>query len=302
MIKIPVLISFVQDKKGNFIKKLAGTCKEAGSELDLYIDSGAYTAFTSGVPIKIESYMKFLDMIKEYASWYANLDAIGDSEETWKNQRILEENGFSPVPVFHQGSRLDLFREIITTYTGKIALGGIAGRPKWMFPLFLKVCADILVGTNDRPENHIHIFGVSPTPELCGIHPWGSYDSSTGMGFRWNRIISPHGRILKISDLNGYKSKNIFLKSIQEQLHFDETTISILSEAKRPTRGYDSGLFWNTLGLLCQVKVLQDILDKAESDAIYYTVMGGLKSPFVDLFVNGVKNIYEHKANKCISN
>lgn len=299
MTKLSVLISFVGDKRGLFIKKLHGLCSSNGMELDLYIDSGAYTAMTSGSSISIEEYMAFLESNREYATWYANLDEIGDSRKTQENQRTLEARGFSPVPVFHQGSNIELFREMITTYNGKIALGGIAGRPKWMFPLFLQTCANALVTTQGKLDNHIHMFGVSPTPELCNIYPWGSFDSSTGYGFRWNRIISPLGKSFKISELNEYKARNIFLKGIQEQLHFSENTLSILREAKKPTRGYNAGIFWDAIGILCHVGFFQKLLDDVGSTATYYTAMGPLKSPFVDLFISGVKDIYEHRANSC---
>ncbi len=302
MTEISILLSFVQDKKGLFIQKLVNTCKELETELDLYIDSGAFTALMSGNPIKIEQYADFLEKNREYATWYANLDSIGDSVQTRENQRILEGLGFSPVPVFHQGSSMELFRDMLQSYEGKIALGGITGRPKWMFPIFLKVCAETVNNTPTDKNNHLHIFGVTPTEEICQIHQWGSFDSSIGAGYRWNSVISPYGHKVKISSLKGMKSKSIYLKAVSEQLHLSQKTLDILNEAKKPTRGYDSGFFWNVLSMLCNVKAVQNVLDKTGSTAKYYTVFFPIKSPYLELIISGVRDIYENRNNTCRPN
>ena len=295
--KLALLLSFVQDKRGVFIDKLVRVCKELDTGLDLYLDSGAFTAMMSGNPIRLEQYAAFLEQNASYATWYANLDSIGDSVETLQNQRRLESMGFHPVPVFHQGSSTDIFRSMLYEYSGKIALGGIAGKPRWMFPLFLKACAEICRETPTDKDNHLHLFGVTPTKEICEIHQWGSFDSSIGAGYRWNRVMSPYGTAVALSSLKSLRNKSILINSFKKQLSLSQRTLDIIEEAKKPTRGYDSGSFWDAVSMLCTIKVVQDILDTVECDALYYTVFSPIKSPYLEMIISGAKDIYENRNN-----
>ena len=52
----PALVSYWTDPRGSFIRELKKTCDTFGIGLNLFIDSGAYSAFTSGSK-------KFLDSL-----------------------------------------------------------------------------------------------------------------------------------------------------------------------------------------------------------------------------------------------
>jgi hypothetical protein len=58
----------------------------------IMLDSGAFSAYNSKHNIKLEDYIKFLHE-HPHIDIYYNLDVIGDAEATWKNQKIMEENG-----------------------------------------------------------------------------------------------------------------------------------------------------------------------------------------------------------------
>ena len=52
------------------------------NKVDLFIDSGAYSAKTQKVEIDVYAYMQFLEKYKDYISIYANLDVINDAKKT----------------------------------------------------------------------------------------------------------------------------------------------------------------------------------------------------------------------------
>src|ERR1044071_8207553 len=70
-------------KKGELIK----SCLAKG--FDVFMDSGAFSAETKGVPIDIDEYCKFI--IDTKVRVYAGLDVIGDAKKTMKNVKYMEE-------------------------------------------------------------------------------------------------------------------------------------------------------------------------------------------------------------------
>jgi len=97
---------------------------------NLFIDSGAFSAWAQGGQVDIEKYMNFLRPNTDRVTVYAALDVIGDWKGTKSNQEYMESKGFAPLPVFHSAiprepySRLE---EMCEKYD-YIALGGTAGR------------------------------------------------------------------------------------------------------------------------------------------------------------------------------
>ena len=73
------------------------------NKVNLFLDSGAFSAFTQGAEINIVDYIAFIKKNKKYIETYAVLDVIGSAEKTWENQRIMEKAGLSPLPCFHFG-------------------------------------------------------------------------------------------------------------------------------------------------------------------------------------------------------
>ena len=84
---------------------------------EIFADSGAYSALSQGVDIDIDVYAEWLKANRHLFFVYANLDVIGDgaiaAEATWANQRILEDHGLAPLPVFHAGEPLDALERLL---------------------------------------------------------------------------------------------------------------------------------------------------------------------------------------------
>lgn len=144
----------------------------------IFLDSGAFSAYTRGINISIENYINFIKKHKEYISLYAVLDVVGDAESTLQNQRIMEKAGLKPIPCFHLGEPLSYLRKYVHEYE-YIAIGGMAkisSESQLMF--FLDDCFDIICNKKGLPKIKVHAFGVTRTPILTR-YPFYSADSSS---------------------------------------------------------------------------------------------------------------------------
>lgn len=153
--------------------------------VEVFADSGAYSALTQGSPIDVHSYGKWLVANKEHFCTYANLDEIGDGQAsadgTWRNQRLLEdEYGLAPLPVFHTGepwSALDRYLDSGYTY---IALGGLVGKSRSGIMPWLVQCFRMGHG-----RAVFHGFGLTSIAPLAAL-PWYSVDSTAwAAGYRF---------------------------------------------------------------------------------------------------------------------
>ncbi len=67
--------------------------REHGENLNVMLDSGAFTAFTVGKQIDLRSYIHFLKNTKLKIKHYASLDVIRNVEATEKNYGIMRAEG-----------------------------------------------------------------------------------------------------------------------------------------------------------------------------------------------------------------
>jgi len=145
------------------------TYVDAGYEC--FLDSGAFSAATTGAIINIDEYCKF---IKDSGSGiYAGLDVIGDAKKTRENTEYMaKEYGLNPIPTFHMGSDLDDLEKLMSY--PYIALGGLVFSPKIVAHCD-RVWTYIL---KNNPSLRVHGFGLTSL-ELMDRYPWHSVDSSS---------------------------------------------------------------------------------------------------------------------------
>lgn len=127
----------------------------------------------------IDSYAAFIKKYKEAIHFYANLDAIGDPDISWRNQQYLErEHKLKPVPVIHFGTDLKWIRFYIERYK-LIGFGGLVVYSRHHSKKWLDSCFDIICDTPDRfPKIRVHGFGVTGLRWLLR-YPWWSVDSTS---------------------------------------------------------------------------------------------------------------------------
>jgi hypothetical protein len=151
--------------------------KNLKNMVDLFLDSGAFSAFTQKVEIDILEYCAF---IKEHnIKHYSNLDVIGSAKETYKNQRIMERQGLRPIPVFHYGEDVKWLKRYLKKGYDYISLGGMVpiSTPDlivWLDHLFTNNLTD----SKGMPKIKVHGFGLTSFV-LMFRYPWYSVDSTS---------------------------------------------------------------------------------------------------------------------------
>ena len=147
-------------------------------QIDIFLDSGAFSAWSKGATINIQEYITFIKENQEHITTYANLDVIGDSKASWENQKIMEDSGLKPLPVFHLGDTFD-FLERCLEYD-YFCLGGMAGQGLGAVARlnFLDSCWKIICDKKGMPKSKVHGFGMTSF-RLLRRYPWYSVDSTS---------------------------------------------------------------------------------------------------------------------------
>lgn len=152
---------------------------EEEQKVDLFLDSGAFSANSQGVEIDIDEYISFIKKHRDVITAYANLDVIDSAEDTWKNQKKMEGAGLEPIPVFHYGEDVSYLEAYIDAGCEYIGVGGMVPIPNmqlthWLDELFDKHLTD----TDGYPRVKVHGFGLTSL-RLMQRYPWYSVDSTS---------------------------------------------------------------------------------------------------------------------------
>lgn len=168
-------------------------------KVELFLDSGAFSAWTQKKPIDIHEYIEFIKLNKDMIDIYANLDGIpmkggtgevmqnrvASAKLTLKNQRIMEKAGLHPLPCFHFGEPFEYLQYYVDNYE-YLALG-VAGNKGTALIGWLNTCfQDYICDVNGMPKVKVHGFAVTSV-KIMIMYPWYSVDSTSwaitgGMG------------------------------------------------------------------------------------------------------------------------
>lgn len=150
----------------------------------VFLDSGAFTAYTKGVELSIREYCEYIQRnsdifrIEDGHLMVSVLDAIGDPLKTYRNQLEMEARGVTPLPCFHfeEDSRyLDYY---VANYE-YITLGGMVGASTDQLRNWLeRVWENHLIDGSGRARLKVHGFGITAVP-LMEEFDWYSCDSSS---------------------------------------------------------------------------------------------------------------------------
>lgn len=158
----------------------------------LFLDSGAYSAWSRGIKINIDEYIDFIKQHKQFIHVYANLDVIGDPIATERNQRYIESKGLHPLATFHIGSPYSELERMVKEYK-YIALGGLVGVPKARRIKHLDKCFRII-----QTKCKVHGFGVGDL-ELMLRYPFYSVDNTNWiMGGRTGSVYRFDKKTIKL--------------------------------------------------------------------------------------------------------
>lgn len=115
-----ILVSYFYFKN----RPLKKFVEQIGYKPEIMLDSGAYSAWSTGRNISPLDYMQYIRRNEEYISRYIMLDVIGDPDLSLMYYRIMRMKGFNPIPVYHYGTSEKYLQKYIRLGERYIAIGG----------------------------------------------------------------------------------------------------------------------------------------------------------------------------------
>lgn len=210
----------------HYIYRESAVRKIRQDEKRVFLDSGAFSAFTKGVQVDLPGYCEYIkknaDIIEvvDGVLCASVLDGIGDPLLTYQNQMAMEELGVKPLPCFHYGEDERYLEFYITNYN-YVTIGGMVpiSTPQlihWLDRIWERHLTD----GSGRPRVKVHGFGLT-TMSLMKRYPWFSVDSSTWVQNAANGMIF----------LPGVGTLNISSKSPSRK--FENQHLTTFSEMQR---------------------------------------------------------------------
>lgn len=200
----------------------------------IFLDSGAFSAFTMGVRMDLRKYCHFVNTNRDCFAHASVLDAIGDADETYRNQKRMEELGVDALPCYHYGEPEHVLEYYAANYE-YITIGGMVPISTPQLKIWLdRIWSRHLTNSDGSARIKVHGFGLTSVP-LMVRYPWFSVDSSSwvqvsGMGNIFipqfgMLAVSPHSPSAKVEgkhfDTLPEVQQDALLHLIQEQQGFD---------------------------------------------------------------------------------
>ena len=175
--------------------------------VQIFLDSGAFSAFTMGVDVDLKAYCRYIqengDIIEKIddAILASVLDGIGDPLKTYQNQLEMEKRGVRPLPCFHYGEDERYLDYYVANYS-YITLGGMVpiSTPQ-LYHWLDRIWENHLTDGAGRPKVRVHGFGLT-TMSLVERYPWFSVDSSSWVqtARTGGMMLYPEAKSLQVSN------------------------------------------------------------------------------------------------------
>jgi hypothetical protein len=151
----------------------------AAAGLDLFLDSGAFTAFTKKAVIDVARYAEFIRCSPEIWSAVSSLDAIGDPEKSYEYFCQLQEMDCPVRPVFHCREPTYWLERYLDEGNDYIFLGGMVPETTvWLTEWLDDLWGNYLTDSHGVPKVKVHGFGLTDQ-RLIFRYPWYSVDSTS---------------------------------------------------------------------------------------------------------------------------
>lgn len=182
----------------------------------LFIDSGAYSAWSKNKPIDVDDYIKFINENTDKFTLFASVDDIPGElrrkptlweqrespAKSWHNYLYMREQVKDKdklLPVFHIGEDFRHLQNMLdATFNGEhipyIGLGGTVGLACTVKEDWYKQCFKI-IQQSSNPNVKVHAFGMTNL-EILENYPFESADSTTWLMAAINgELCTKYGRI-----------------------------------------------------------------------------------------------------------
>lgn len=112
-----------------YLNKSLQTYLQDKKDINLLLDSGAFTAWKAGQVIEIDDYCKFIDNLPIKPWKYFALDVVGNPQKTMENYEIMLKRGYKPIPIFTRGEDISVLEDYYKT-SDLVGVGGLVGTKK----------------------------------------------------------------------------------------------------------------------------------------------------------------------------
>jgi hypothetical protein len=151
--------------------------------LDLFLDSGAFTAFTKKETIPPDAYADFVKSTRGLWSVCSSLDVIGRGDEAARaSYHVLQELhklGADVIPVFHVREPDEWLERYIAEGHEYIAIGGMVPETtSWLMDRLDGLWGNIMTRPDGSAKLKVHGFGLTVF-SLMFRYPWFSVDSTS---------------------------------------------------------------------------------------------------------------------------
>ena len=243
--------------------------RERGDKV--FLDSGAFSAYTLGVTLSVEAYC---DYIKKNSDIIARdddgtmiasvLDGIGDPLATYRNQLEMEARGVRPLPCFHSNEDPRYLDWYVANYE-YITLGGLVGATADQLMVWLdRMWENHLIDGSGRPKLKVHGFGITSIP-LMERYPWYSCDSSSWIQTAaFGSILTPeHGQfsVSTKSPSRHDKGQHITTLSKPEREYVEQMLQKQGFSVERLATVYESRAAYN----LWAYRVIEEFINEKET-------------------------------------
>ena len=180
--------------RASFINKIRGDSKK------VFLDSGAFSAFSLGAKVDLPKYCDWIKKHEDIVEHASVLDSIGSAQGTFDNQIAMEKLGVSPLPCYHYGEDPRFLEYYVANYE-YITIGGMVPITRPQLKLWLdEIWEKYLTDGSGRPKLKVHGFGLTSV-ELMARYPWYSVDSSSWVQIAANgNVIHPDIGVVEISE------------------------------------------------------------------------------------------------------
>lgn len=209
----------------------------------IFVDSGAFTAWTKGKTINVDEYIDWINKNNKYINLYGQIDYIpGDivngatkeeveeaAKKTWENYLYMRPKMKNPeglLYTFHVGEPYQYLKQALEwtdengNYIPYIALGGMVGKTREVKESFLEQCFTI-IKQSSNPNVKVHAFGMTSF-DLLEQYPITSADSTSWIMTGANGGIKTDIGIIQVSSNKKYLSNHYSHLDIKYQQKFNE--------------------------------------------------------------------------------
>ena len=250
-------------------QKTVDVMRQQGAKV--FLDSGAFSAYSLGVSIDINAYCDYIirnrDIlrIEDGAVMASVLDGIGDPLKTYQNQLYMESKGAKPLPCFHYGEDPRYLEWYVQNYE-YITIGGLVGRAQkdqqtWLDTMW----NEYMIDGSGNAKLKVHAFGMT-APELMKRYPWYSVDSSSWIqAAAFGSIFtSEHGPLAVSSDS---PSKHVAGRHLSTLTPIERAAVDRMLDRKgfnyeRVSTIYESRAAYNCLGYMELNELVNDHINK----------------------------------------